>query len=317
MSEQRNHLVRLLQSGASAGEVRSFVLGHPNSLGGGSHYPILHQFIMDHWVDEASALLTAYPEALGMAGHYKNKVYPIHYLAEAAMSLYGVPGPDDFDDEDEDEEREVYNKFTPFVNLFFETDPEVFSQQDAQGNTAFHWFACEYDGFNLTFTLPAEELKRLINLNSSALQIANSEGNLPLHTAASMGNGASEDRLEALIEGYPESVKIPNSNGEYPLHLAATTRVNSAPFKLILRKYPDAASKADKRGCFPLHIAWNTKHVDNQEVALLIEAFPQALLVKNPLDGSFPIDSAEKSRYTQPELIVRMKELWSAAQEKW
>lgn len=28
------------------------------------------------------------------------------------------------------------------------------------------------------------------------------------------------------------------------------------------------------------------------------------------------IDAAEKSRYAQPELIVRMKELWSAVQEK-
>jgi len=113
----------------------------------------LHYLITKFDVGKARALLSVCPQALEITWGEK-KIHAIHLLAELAQDFFC--GPTNLDDVDwgmgEDKEKRIVERnprtseeeFYEFIALFLEKNPEVFCQQDADGNNAFHYFCEKY-----------------------------------------------------------------------------------------------------------------------------------------------------------------------------
>jgi len=315
MSTQR-HLQSLLSSDASGRTIRSYVDRQPESIFDG-YYPILHQLVQERDVHSARALLAACPEALD-ATCEEDQMHAIHLLLTLPPCLWSDDdyGYEDSDYESENEEEEVEDTtHFDFITLFLETNPEIFCQRDAYGNNAFHYILDEIGPFgthNTSFVPTVEGVQRYINLNPSALKLANNYGDLPLHKAASVRG----TMLGTIFDGYPDAVKVPNAKGEYLLHIVSGRRFFPDPdFKPVLDQYPEAASKMDNKGWLPLHRAITCNHINEDKALLLVEAYPEALRVPHPCSGSLLMELAEKHG-SNPDLMARMEEALASLPEK-
>ena len=69
--------------------------------------------------------------------------------------------------------------------------------------------------------------------------------------------------------------------GRYPLHIAALYGANERVIELLCVSYPEAAEEADVDGCTPLHLACYHGQITGGTAALLCEAGPAALSMKD------------------------------------
>ncbi|CAE7647971.1 unnamed protein product [Symbiodinium sp. CCMP2592] len=126
----------------------------------------------------------------------------------------------------------------------------------------------------------------------SGVQVADSNGQVPLHLAVEYG---SFDVLRLLVEAWPEGVQVADSNGQVPLHLA----VEYGSFdvlRLLVEAWPEGVQVADSNGRVPLHVAFE-RSVEpcgpsgRDTILVLLEVWPEGLRAAD-VDGDTPLHFA-------------------------
>lgn len=104
-----------------------------------------------------------------------------------------------------------------------------------------------------TRNAPLLAIEHLVSLHPESLHIPDSEGNLPIHLACSVGE---ESVVTFLASVSPESVRMTNSKLQMPLHLACNRyNISIGVVELLLMRYPQAAKHKDWQHQVPLHKA--------------------------------------------------------------
>ena len=130
-------------------------------------------------------------------------------------------------------------------------------------------------------------LKKLIAAHPAALDVADDEGNLPLHVAAGTGE---KDPFALILRHRPDHIRARNAQGLLPLHVVAGNPLTSdACFDAVVAADWGAAARGGADGRLPLH------HL----VALLSNPTPGG-----PGDEPTPNDAARLARRVR--VLVRM-----------
>ena len=145
----------------------------------------------------------------------------------------------------------------------------------------------------------------LVEAEPSALEVADQEGNLPLHIAAM--NGGSNAVIQLLVRAYPKACSVANKRSErLPLHLLCArcwdqccssqedssveggTVISVETIQQVMDTHPEALQAPDRCGRLPLHVSCSSDpRADILNV--LVDRYPQALLTTDqskftPLD---------------------------------
>lgn len=97
-----------------------------------------------------------------------------------------------------------------------------------------------------------------------------------------------------MVEVYKEHLWISDADGNFPLSIACQCPVaNRSSYlltkvQLLLRENPRAATLCNSRGRYPLHVALNSGIAWNEGIAALLQAFPPALNIRDPLTRLYP-----------------------------
>lgn len=138
--------------------------------------------------------------------------------------------------------------------------------------------------------------KRILSMFLAVHQAHNpdfSENFLPLHIAACRRSPTS-CLFPLMVEVYKEHLWISDADGNFPLSIACQCPVaNRSSYlltkvQLLLRENPRAATLCNSRGRYPLHVALNSGIAWNEGIAALLQAFPPALNIRDPLTRLYP-----------------------------
>ena len=169
--------------------------------------------------------------------------------------------------------------------------------------------------------MPLQAIEHLVSLYPESAVFPDSEGNLPIHLASSLGDEAVVKILGSLS---PKSTGMMNKKLQTPLHMACNRYTVSAEMVAMLLKYnPQAAMHQDWQGQLPLHKAITWK-ANVQVIELLLNAFPEAsrtydIHASTPytisrkfggLDSEDPtIKLLRKYRYKHCSVLVRTRDV--------
>ena len=160
------------------------------------------------------------------------------------------------------------------------------SIRDKDGNLAIHSAS---ESKKLSGIVQAMAVDMLVDAYPGSLKIKDRDGNLPLHSAIERGDVLAFSILEKMVRLYPGAVQVTDKEKNTPLHSACECRTRDLPkiIKLLLDADPKAvASKLkDKDGQLPVHSAINRRSASTKVVAMMVEASPQCLEVKNKRTG--------------------------------
>jgi len=113
---------------------------------------------------------------------------------------------------------------------------------------------------------------------------------LEVHAVASLHRSVPEF-LEYTIVCFPNQLKR-KMHGDLPMHLFVRNNCiadnNEAGISMLMKHYPESVKIPDKRGRLPLTTALDKNRRWDQGVSTLLEAFPDALLVRDPVTRLFP-----------------------------
>ena len=111
-----------------------------------------------------------------------------------------------------------------------------------------------------------------------------------VHAVASLHRSVPEF-LKYTIAFFPNQV-TQKRHGDLPIHLFVRNNCiadnNAAGVNVLIQYFPGSASIPDKRGRLPLTVALDKKRRWDQGVSVLLKAFPDALLVRDPVTRLFP-----------------------------
>jgi ankyrin repeat protein len=116
-----------------------------------------------------------------------------------------------------------------------------------------------------------------LTINEDALQIADTDGNLPIILAAQYHNLAA---IEYFLSIYPESVSMENNDGELPIHIAAQHNT-LAVIRRLLNIYPASATTTDSDGLNILHSAMFRNDKDAEIVRFIFTQYPGLIHERN------------------------------------
>ena len=121
-------------------------------------------------------------------------------------------------------------------------------------------------------------IEHLLSLYPESLHLPDSDGNLPIHLACSLGD---ETVVEFLASANPESVRTTNQKLQMPLHLACNRyNVSIRVVEMLLKRNPSAATHQDWQRQVPLHkaVAWRA---NTEVIGALLRTFPKATRVRD------------------------------------
>jgi ankyrin repeat protein len=105
------------------------------------------------------------------------------------------------------------------TNLILEMKPDAIKLKTSIGNNPLHVAA--------QTNAPIETLKVLISHKKSCASVKNSDGKVPLHYAAALGEYATIEVIDILIDAYPSGPAIKEmKNNSCPLHYACAFRAS-------------------------------------------------------------------------------------------
>ena len=113
---------------------------------------------------------------------------------------------------------------------------------------------------------------------------------LPIHIACSSisSHAIPKDTLEALIMAYPEGlVSMTDDGDKCPLHMVSeisSSSVRHDMVSVILKANPHVAKLKSRSGDLPLHIACRHQNLLLETVQLLINAYPESVLVTGEME---------------------------------
>jgi ankyrin repeat protein len=152
-------------------------------------------------------------------------------------------------------------------------NPEVLNERDNNGKALLHFAAIRRS---------VEFIKVLVETNGGLeyVKAADRWGCLPIHRACINCNVEAAKYLHSIC---PESINIADNDGQYPLHCAIWYSIRGTDkdlenlIQFLLLHYPDAVSKPTMYGDLALHLACG-KHFEEMDIVKLVyNAYPQAI----------------------------------------
>ena len=154
--------------------------------------------------------------------------------------------------------------------LLVKKHPESVHREDSDGELPIHKAA----GLG---TSP-KVLKILVDAYPESIRIPHGEYRiLPIHSVCESEN-CRLDSVKYLLDIYPESINIEDSEGWLPIHSAAYS-CDPVIIEHLMLKDPDCASKVSNRGEYPLHVACRSANL--AVMKLLFDAYPEAIVKTN------------------------------------
>ena len=137
---------------------------------------------------------------------------------------------------------------------------------------------------------------------------------LMLHLAAANAGGSRDAAacIRLLLQAHPEAAQK-KIKGNLPLHAAARNMGGDASAiecaELLLRAFPAAAQERDPDGCLPLHLLGENEAQPSLDfVRLLVDAFPQALSIKDRT-GRTPLQAAEHWNRMPADTLTELRRM--------
>lgn len=133
----------------------------------------------------------------------------------------------------------------------------------------------------------------LLTQSADTAAIKNAKnGDFPLHAALRLKRANGDYYLaliKLLVDAFPIALEIPDANGCIPLHITLLDKAadNVDVIKYLLKKNSKTASLGFDNEDIPLHFALSN-HSPFDVIRLLVDAFPEGLLVSNSKD-EFPL----------------------------
>jgi ankyrin repeat protein len=220
------------------------------------------------------------------------------------------------------------------TNLILEMKPDAIKLKTSIGNNPLHVAA--------QTNAPIETLKVLISHKKSCASVKNSDGKVPLHYAAALGEYATIEVIDILIDAYPSGPAIKEmKNNSCPLHYACAFRASENVINNLITSYPTISLERDKSGNFPIHLAIIygasssvllklvevspecAKEVDGKQrlplhlaiqycspvdlISALIRSYPRSLGIPD-LNGRIPIHLAFKYKISLQAIEILLRE---------
>jgi hypothetical protein len=144
--------------------------------------------------------------------------------------------------------------------------------------------------------IPAKVLQSLIAGSIEGLQKPDSQGNLPLHYAASVSR--SEVRVNAFLRAWKGAASARNIDGDLPLHVSVWTGSSNVNIvSTLLKCLPSALITPNDVGATPLHLACCGTSSSHHVVRHLLEVHEEMEFPVNTNDisGNSPLHVAIKT----------------------
>jgi ankyrin repeat protein len=123
-------------------------------------------------------------------------------------------------------------------------------------------------------------VQQLCNARPQALQVADEEGNHPVHYAAMYGTSST---LRLIVQAYPEACRVLNRRDRFPLHLVCARCFDAdailiGDLEIVIDAHPEAVEMCDRFGSMPLHLASQVQQPQWELLETLIRRYPAALV---------------------------------------
>jgi ankyrin repeat protein len=140
-------------------------------------------------------------------------------------------------------------------------------------------------------------IQQLCNARPQALQVADEEGNHPVHYAAMYG---SSSILRLIVQAYPEACRVLNGRDRFPLHLVCARcfdadAISPGDLDFNIDAHPNAVEVCDRFGRMPLHLASEVQQPQRELLETLIRRYPPALVHRDKARNT-PLMLAKKKR---------------------
>lgn len=116
----------------------------------------------------------------------------------------------------------------------------------------------------------------LLELDTCLIREAGNNGQLPIHVACGGFETSKLEVLITLVECYSESLQVADDDGQLPLHIylcqVDDIELQADFLQLLLEVYPDAIHHANGNGLLPLHSACMNRRIHLDSIRLLVEA---------------------------------------------
>eukprot|EP00587_Corethron_hystrix_P001456 CAMPEP_0113319642 /NCGR_PEP_ID=MMETSP0010_2-20120614/13761_1 /TAXON_ID=216773 ORGANISM="Corethron hystrix, Strain 308" /NCGR_SAMPLE_ID=MMETSP0010_2 /ASSEMBLY_ACC=CAM_ASM_000155 /LENGTH=1280 /DNA_ID=CAMNT_0000177249 /DNA_START=110 /DNA_END=3953 /DNA_ORIENTATION=+ /assembly_acc=CAM_ASM_000155 len=145
--------------------------------------------------------------------------------------------------------------------------------------------------------VPIGIVSRMLAGNNEGVGTADTDGNLPLHIAAS--NASNTNILRLILNLFRAGAAIKNNNDDLPLHLAASCASDSEEsVQLLLDAYADAIHIQNNRGQIPLHLVSSNERSSFASFHAILDVHKKSRADAPVLDknGDSPLTNAIKSR---------------------
>jgi ankyrin repeat protein len=93
-------------------------------------------------------------------------------------------------------------------------------------------------------------VKRLLKEFPPAARFPDKDGTLPVHNAAYYGK---VDDIEVILNAFPEAIRHRTNDGRLPLHFACCAESSNEKLDFLIEKYPEGLTVYDKAGYLPFH----------------------------------------------------------------
>lgn len=151
-----------------------------------------------------------------------------------------------------------------------------------------------------------EVISYLLDQNSSASEVMDKEGLMPLHLACD-GDDLDLHVIQKLVKAYPAACTVRSiANGWTPLVMALTNVANLDIVKVLGDADVEVHKIEDDEGNTPLHFAISSD-ADFEICSYLKESYPGAITMKND-GGETPLALAERSNTDQSIIVILTKQ---------
>jgi hypothetical protein len=130
-------------------------------------------------------------------------------------------------------------------------------------------------------------ISQYVDRFAQTLEVADEQGNLPLHRLFGKKSSSVEDALK-MIEKYPAGLLHRNDKNHFPLHIECANQCRSAIISKCIELYPHVLAKSDAFGYLPLHYVLKNEASSVEDALMMIEKFSTALQHRN-VNGDLPI----------------------------
>jgi len=122
-----------------------------------------------------------------------------------------------------------------------------------------------------------QKVNTILSQTPQDVSLQASDGDLPIHRAASSPKEGALEVVRALLENKPDLIRARGYDGELPLHVACARSRSFLLVSMLMTQYPDAVHQENARRDLPLHRACMNRGPE-QDLILkaVLDAKPEA-----------------------------------------